>query len=70
MLNFANPYYSYLFFVPILILLLYWWSKISLSNRLKKFGDISLINRLTPETSKYMPNIKIILQVFVLVLII
>ena len=69
MINFANPQYlSLLLAIPI-ITIIYLLYRISRRRRLKKFGN-KLSEDLMPDVSRYLPNLKIILQLIALGLLI
>ena len=70
MFDFAYPHLSILFLLPILIILLYWWSRHSRITQLKKLGDIKVMSNLMPDVSKYMSNIKIIINIIVVIMIV
>ena len=70
MFDFAYPHLSILFLLPILIILLYWWSRHSRITQLKKFGDIKVMSSLMPDVSKYMSNIKIIINIIIVIMIV
>lgn len=70
MFDFAYPHLSILFLLPILIILLYWWSRHSRITQLKKFGDIKVMSSLMPDVSKYMSNIKIIINIIIVIIIV
>lgn len=65
MFNFAYPEHLYLFILLPLLFLLYWFSRKSYFYKLKKFGNINVLNNLMPDVSKYKPAIKICLQLAV-----
>lgn len=70
MFNFAYPEHIYLFILLPLIILLYWFSRKSYFYKLKKFGNINVLENLMPDASKYKPAIKICLQLVVVTAII
>lgn len=70
MFDFAYPHLSILFLLPILIILLYWWSRHSRITQLKKIGDIKVMSSLMPDVSKYMSNIKIIINIIIVIMIV
>lgn len=67
MFDFAYPHLSILFLLPILIILLYWWSRHSRIIQLKKIGNLTVLSNLMPDGSKYMSNIKIILNTIIVI---
>ncbi|MDE7412144.1 MAG: VWA domain-containing protein [Paramuribaculum sp.] len=66
MIHFANPHLLYLLFAIPIIGLLYIGTRIARRNKLKKFADGRNIEALMPDASRYMPNIKIILELLAL----
>lgn len=62
MINFANPHLLYLLLIIPIIALLYVWARVSRKLKLKKFGRLDVIERLMPDASRYMPGIKIIIE--------
>lgn len=62
MINFANPHLLYLLLIIPVIALLYVWARVSRKLKLKKFGRLDVIERLMPDASRYMPGIKIIIE--------
>ncbi len=69
MINFANPQYLYALIAIPVIAILYMLSRISRRRKLVKFGP-KLRSELMPEASKYLPNLKIIIELIALALII
>lgn len=70
MFNFAYPENIYLFLIIPIIVVIYWLGKRMSINRLKKFGNLSTLSHLMPDVSKYIPNIKLSLQLIALVALI
>ena len=69
MINFANPQYLYLLFLIPVIATFYVLYRLMRRRRLSKFGS-RLSDTLMPDVSRYMPNLKIILQLLAMALII
>ncbi len=69
MINFANPQYLYLLIAIPVIAVLYMSYRVMRRRRLNKFGS-KLSEALMPDVSRYLPNLKIILQLTALGLII
>lgn len=69
MINFANPQYLYILIAVPIIAVLYLLSGFYKKRKLKKFGP-RLSPELMPEVSRYLPPIKIILELSALTLII
>ena len=70
MFDFAYPHLSILFLLPILIILLYWWSRHNRIIQLKKIGNLTVLSNLMPDVSKYMSNIKIILNIIIVIILV
>ena len=70
MIEFANIHNIYLVVLLPILILLYWWSRKSYSSRLRKFGQIKVLQHLMPDSSKYVPTIKFSLLLVSLSLII
>ena len=70
MFDFAYPHLSILFLLPILIILLYWWSRHNRIIQLKKIGNLTVLSNLMPDVSKYMSNIKIILNIIIVIVLV
>jgi Ca-activated chloride channel family protein len=60
--RFANPDYLYLLLLPPVLILLFIVNEIRKKRAQKRLGDIMLISRLVPESSKSRPWIKFFLQ--------
>lgn len=69
MINFANPQYLYFLIIIPIIVILYVSFRVSRRRRLNKFGS-KLSEFIMPDVSRYLPNLKIILQLIVLTLVI
>lgn len=70
MFDFANPYYLYLLWLVPVFVVLYVLARRSRSRRLARFGNMSAIASLMPDTSRYKPAIKISLRLVALAAII
>lgn len=70
MFKFGEPLYLYLLLIIPLIILLYIYSNFKRRKRLRMYGDPDLIAQLTPEYSKYRPDVKFWLSLAALVLMI
>lgn len=70
MVSFANPNALYLLLLIPIIAVFYIFNRISRKKRLEKFGERIDASRLMPDASRYMPNIKIIVELLALAFII
>lgn len=70
MINFANPHLLYMLLLVPVIALLYIWARVSRRLKLKRFGRADVIERLMPDASRYMPGIKIVLELVAVAFII
>lgn len=70
MFDFAYPHLLWLFWTLAVFGALYWWSRVSRLRKLRKFGNLSVIEHLMPEASKYKPGIKIVLELIALAAIV
>ncbi len=70
MFDFAYPHLLWLFWTLAVFGLLYWWTRVSRSRKLRRFGQLSVIGHLMPDASKYKPGIKIVLELIALAAII
>ncbi len=70
MISFANPHLLYLLLLVPALGGLYYLGRLARRRKLKKFGRPEVIERLMPEASRYMPGIKIILELLAVVFII
>lgn len=66
MFDFANPNLLWLFWTLAAFALLFWWARASRTRKLRRFGDLSVIEHLMPDASKYKPGIKIVLELIAL----
>lgn len=62
MFSFANPYLLYLLFLLPLVALLFLGSQWSRKRKLKRFGQLSVLQHLMPDASRYKPWLKLVLQ--------
>lgn len=62
MINFANPENLYFLLIIPAIGIIYALTRFMRVKRLKKFGNINIIKNLMPDASKYMPTVKIIVE--------
>lgn len=70
MINFANPQLLYLLLIVPVIAGLYFLGRAARKRKLKKFGKVNIIRNLMPEASRYMPGVKIIIELLAVVFII
>ena len=70
MIYFANPHLFYLLLLLPAIGIIYALGRISRKRRLKKFGNESVIASLMPDTSRYMPTVKIVVELTALLFLI
>jgi len=70
MIYFANPHLFYLLLLIPAIAIIYMLGRMSRKRRLKKFGHENVIAHLMPETSRYMPTVKIVLQLTALLFLV
>ena len=63
MVNFANPHLLYILpAAVILLLLLYWRMRFLRKKRLERFGNPSILTKLMPDVSKYLPAVKLVIS--------
>lgn len=70
MINFANPQLLYLLLIVPVIAGLYFLGRSARRRKLKKFGKLNIIQYLMPDASRYMPGVKIIIELLAVVFII
>lgn len=70
MINFANPELLYLLLLVPAIGLIYFLVRLLAARRLKKFGNPAVIAHLMPERSRYMPAVKIVMELTALVFLV
>ena len=69
-MTFAYPQLLYLLILLPVIFGLWLWSRLARRRKLRKFGLESSIDPLMPEASKYMPTVKITLELLALAMVI
>ena len=70
MFDFANPQLLTLLGSLLVIGALYWWAQASRKAKLRRFGQISVLQHLMPDASKYKHRIKIVLELLALAAIV
>lgn len=70
MFSFANPEYLYLLLLIPVLIIMHLLSRRARKNKLKRFGQLSVIEKYMPDVSKYKPGIKLTLQLVALAMII
>lgn len=70
MINFANPELLYLLLLIPVIAAIYAATRLMRAKRLKRFGNADILANLMPEASRYMPTVKISLQLTALLCLI
>ena len=65
-----NPEYLYLLLIIPLLIILFLYTRYQRKRKLLKYGDISLVEKLNPETSKYKSSVKFSLLLITLLLFI
>lgn len=70
MFRFGEPTYLYLLIVIPVLVIFYFYSNYRRKKRLRKYGDMKLLQSLMPEVSKYRPDVKFWLTVAAMTLII
>lgn len=70
MVSFAYPYLLYLLGVVILFAALYFLGRISRRKSIELFGRPEVLDRLMPDASKYMPGVKITLELLAMALLV
>lgn len=66
MLDFAHPYLLFILFALPAVGAMYWLSRRSMRQKLKRFGRLSVISQLMPDVSRYKPAIKLTLRLIAL----
>ncbi len=66
MFDFANPTYLYLLTLVPVVVLLFMAARASRRAKLRRFGRLSSIEHLMPDTSRYTPGVKLTLQMIAL----
>lgn len=62
MIHFANPHLLYLLLLIPIVSLLYAWARMARKRKLRRLGNPAILSSLMPDASRYMPNIKICLE--------
>lgn len=70
MFRFGEPLYLYLLIVIPVLVIFYFYSNYRRKKRLRKYGDMRLLQFLMPEVSKYRPDVKFWLTLAALMLLI
>lgn len=70
MIHFANPNLLYLLLLIPVIGLLFVLARIGRKRKLERFGKPTVIAHLMPDASKYMPTVKIVLELIAVALIV
>ncbi|MCM1483381.1 MAG: VWA domain-containing protein [Muribaculaceae bacterium] len=70
MVRFANPHLLYLLLLIPALIGLYVLAVYSRKKKLEKFGHYKVISRLMPDASKYMPSVKMVIELLALGLIV
>jgi Ca-activated chloride channel family protein len=66
MVSFAYPYLLYLLLAIPVFLGLYLLARVARRKKLQRFGNMTVLERLMPDASKYVPAVKIALQMLAL----
>lgn len=70
MINFANPDLLYLLLLIPVIGVIYALSRMAMHRKLKRFGHSEVINHLMPDRSRYMPTVKIVMELLALMFLV
>lgn len=70
MVSFAYPYLLYLFAAVAFVGGLYVLARIARRRKLERFGRLSTLAHLMPDASKYMPGVKITLELIAMALLV
>lgn len=70
MISFANPSALYFLLAIPAIAGLYALARMLRKRKLKEFGNVSMVKRLMPQASPYMPTVKIVLELTAMIFII
>ena len=65
-MSFAYPHLLYLLFLLPVIFGLWWWARLARKAKLRRYGNPAHLSRLMPEASKYVPAVKISLELLAL----
>lgn len=69
-MTFAYPYLLYLLFLIPVVFGLWYWARMARRAKLRRYGQLKNLDNLMPESSKYMPAIKITLELLALAAIV
>lgn len=70
MFSFGNPQYLYLAIIILVFAALYMLAQKARARKISKFGRMTKLEHLAPMASKYVPNIKFIIQMVIVALIV
>lgn len=65
-MTFAYPYLLYLLFLIPVVFGLWYWARVARRAKLKRYGQLKNLEPLMPEASKYMPAVKITVELLAL----
>ena len=65
-MSFAYPHLLYLLFLLPVIFGLWWWARLARKAKLRRYGNPAHLSRLMPEASRYVPAVKISLELLAL----
>ncbi len=69
-MKFVNPEFFYLFIIPFLLLVVFFYSNHRRTRNIKKYGDPKLLEGLMPDVSQYRPSVKFWLSLCAMALLI
>lgn len=69
-MTFAYPYLLYLLLLIPVVFGLWFWARVARKARLRRYGQMRHLEHLMPEASKYMPAVKITLELLAMAFII
>lgn len=70
MITFAYPHLLYLLLLLPAVAAIFWWARWARRRKLNRFGHPEVLERLMPDVSKYMPFVKLSLQLLVIALLV
>ena len=70
MFRFGEPLYLYLLIILPLLVIFYLYSNYRRRKRLRRYGDMELLERLMPQVSKYRPDVKFWLTIAAMTMVI
>ena len=70
MFRFGEPLYLYLLIILPLLVIFYLYSNYRRRKRLRRYGDMELLERLMPQVSKYRPDVKFWLTIAAMAMVI